>query len=84
MTPKKEKFLTVQNAGGNRVAVALDKVEQASYEMVRSATSKHLVLRLASSNVAIHHEEEERVLGVLGVKDLGEEKVELKQGGTHE
>ncbi len=74
MTPKKEKFLAVQNAGGNRVAVALDKVEQVSFEVVRAAVNKHLVLRLASSNVAVCHEEEERVLGALGIKDLEEER----------
>ena len=70
MTPKREKFLTIQNAAGTRVAVALDKVEQASYETVRGVLSKHLVLRLPSSNVAVCHEEEERVLGALGIKDL--------------
>ena len=72
MTPKKERFIAVQNAAGTRVAVALDKVEQASYEVVRAALSKHLVLRLPSSNVAVCHEEEERVLGALGIKDLEE------------
>jgi hypothetical protein len=86
MPPRKEKFLTVQSAGGTRVAIALDKVEQASYEVVRGVLNKHLVLRLPSSNVAIHREEEERILGALGIKDLKgeEEKRELKQGGTHE
>ncbi len=76
MTPRKEKFISIQNAGGNRVAVALDKVEQASFETVRSAEGKHLVLRLPSSNVAVCHEEQERVLGALGIKDLVEEKGE--------
>ena len=74
MTPKKEKFLTLQNVAGNRVAVALDLVEQASFEVVRAALGKHLVLRLASSNVACHREEEERVLGALGIKDLRTEE----------
>ncbi len=74
MTAKKEKFITVQNAGGNRVAIAIDKVEQASFETVRGVLNKHLVLRLPSSNVAVCHEEQERVLGVLGIKDLKEEK----------
>lgn len=76
MTPRKEKFITIQNAGGNRVAVAIDKVEQASYEVVRGVLNKHLVLRLASSSVAVHHDEQDRVLGALGIKDLVEEKVE--------
>ncbi len=76
MTPKKERFITIQNAGGNRVAVAIDKVEQASYEVVRGVLNKHLVLRLSSSSVACHHDEESRVLATLGVKDLTEEKVE--------
>jgi hypothetical protein len=70
VTPKKEKFLTIQNAAGTRVAVAIDKVEQASYEVVRAAASKHLVLRLPSANVAVCHDEQERVLGALGIKDL--------------
>ncbi len=70
MTPKKERFITVRNAAANRVAVAIDKVEQVSFEVVRSAEGKHLVLRLPSSNVAVCHEEQERVLAALGVKDL--------------
>ena len=74
MTPRKEKFITVQNAGGNHVAVAIDGVEQVSREVVRGVLNKHLVLRMASSNVAVAHEEEERVLSVLGIKDLVEEK----------
>jgi hypothetical protein len=81
VTAKKEKFITIQNAAGTRVAVALDKVEQVSFETVRSAPSKHLVLRLASSNVAIHHDEERRVVDALGIKDLTEE---IEQGDTHE
>ncbi len=72
MPPRKEKFLTVQSAGGNRHAVALDKVEQASYEVVRGVLNKHLVLRLPSSNVAVCHEEEGRILAALGIKDLKE------------
>lgn len=74
MTAKKEKWITIQSAGGTRVAVAIDKVEQVSYETVRAALSKHLVLRLPSSNVAVCHEEEARVLGALGIKDLEEER----------
>jgi hypothetical protein len=74
MTAKKEKFITVQNAAGTRVAVALDKVEQVSFETVRAAQGKHLVLRLPSANVAVCHEEEERVLGALGIKDLETEE----------
>ncbi len=45
-----------------------------SFEVVRSAEGKHLVLRLPSSNVAVAHEEQERVLGALGIKDLKEEE----------
>jgi hypothetical protein len=74
MTAKKERFITVQNAAGTRVALAIDKVEQVSYEVVRAALGKHLVLRLPSSNVAVAHEEQERVLSALGVKDLETEE----------
>jgi hypothetical protein len=62
--------LTVRNAAANRVSFAIDRVEQVSFEVVRNALDKHLVLRMASSNVAIHHDEQDRVLGVLGIKDL--------------
>jgi len=78
VTAKKEKFITIRNAAGTTVAVAVDKVEQASYEVVRGVLNKHLVLRLPSSNVAICREEEARVLGALGVKDLEEEKREVE------
>jgi len=74
VTPKKEKFITIRNAAGTRVSVAIDRVEQASHEAVRGVSSKHLVLRMASSNVAIHHDEEPRVLEALGIKDLKEEE----------
>jgi hypothetical protein len=74
LTPRKERFLTVRNAAANRVSFAIDRVEQVSFEVVRSAEGKHLVLRLPSSNVAVAHEEQERVLGALGIKDLKEEE----------